>query len=152
MAGLVHRKFIAAIAVVSILVTGLGAGQAAARDRSAEQALAALLGIAVVGAIIADHRKKDRKKREAARRAEKVQPRPLPRRANRKLLPPDCLRSFDVGDRRMRLFLTRCLHRDYGSTEALPLHCERRVQTKRGIRRGYAARCMRRQGYQLARL
>jgi hypothetical protein len=33
----------------------------------------------------------------------------------------------------------------------LPQHCERRVRTDRGFRVGFGARCLRRQGYELAR-
>lgn len=145
-----HRHFIAVVASLSIGLSGFSASAAHAGSRDTERALAAIAGLAVIGAIIASERKKERR-RAKARHQNHVEPRPLPRRINRKLLPQQCLRSFGEGDQRIRLFGARCMDRHYAYVDELPLRCERRVRTDRGIRQGYAVRCLKRQGYQMAR-
>jgi hypothetical protein len=158
-----HRKFIATIAAASILITGFAAAPARANQEDVGRALAALLGVAIVGAAIHENNKK--KKKEQARvykkpkqkvhkpvhQKHKVKPRPLPRRASKHLLPGRCLHSFETRRGTMRIFGQRCLERHYGFTHRLPQHCERRVRTDRGPRYGFGARCLRKQGYKLAR-
>ncbi|TMM52417.1 hypothetical protein [Sulfitobacter sabulilitoris] len=160
-----HRSFIAAIAALSIIITGLSAAPARADSNDdLLRALAAIAGIAVIGTAI----KKRNDRREEARRRDhvgrgyqyqdtyrapppKLEPRPLPRRAQRDLLPGNCLRSFDTRDGRIRMFGARCLQRNYSYTDRLPQRCFREVRTRDGRRRGYEARCLRDRGYQLAR-
>lgn len=159
-----HQKFIGTIAAISIIITGFAAAPARANDQNLNGALAALLGIAVVGAII--HEKKKDKKRSRAQVVHKepqkktydartqtrhIKPRPLPRRLSARLLPGQCLRSYETTRGAMRIFGQRCLEQNYKFTHSLPQHCERRVRTDRGMRFGYAARCLNRQGYELAR-
>jgi hypothetical protein len=157
-----HRKFIATVAAVSILITGFAAAPARAGQDDIGRALAALLGIAIVGAVIHD-KKKDKKKAARAQQQQRhkvhkpvqkkrhVKPRPLPRRASEHLLPGRCLRSFETHRGTARIFGERCLQRHYSFTNRLPQHCERRVRTDRGPRFGFGARCLRKQGYKLAR-
>jgi hypothetical protein len=81
-------------------------------------------------------------------------PRPLPERidrANRKLLPGDCLRSSQTWDGRVRYFGTQCLERSYGFVHRLPQACAVQVRADNRIQSGYEARCLRNQGYKLAR-
>jgi hypothetical protein len=81
-------------------------------------------------------------------------PRPLPERvdrANRKLLPGDCLRSSQTWDGRVRYFGERCLERSYGFTNQLPQECAVQVRAENRLQQGYEARCLRDRGYQLAR-
>ncbi len=55
-----HRKFMATIAAVSIAITGFSTAPAQADPDDVGRALAAVLGIAIVGAVIHD-KKKDKK-------------------------------------------------------------------------------------------
>lgn len=161
-----HKHFIAGVASLSIGLSALAPAPAQAGNRGAETALAAIVGLAVVGAIVASERDKKKRRRaareaeaarhaeaarEAARQQERLQARPLPQRVNRKLLPEQCLRRYGEGDDRIRLLGARCMSRHYAYVDTLPLRCERRVWTERGIREGYSTRCLTRRGYQVAR-
>jgi hypothetical protein len=171
-----HRKFIAFVAGLSIAITGFSAVPAAADQDDTARALAAILGIAIVGAAIHDARK-DKEQvtrhdsyrpaqrrdsyRPAPRRDDRhharpgyghVQPRPLPPRAdNRKLLPQACLQTFQTRRGQVNGFGEQCLSRNYSFTNRLPQDCALRVRTRHGHGRGYEARCLRQYGYKLAR-
>jgi hypothetical protein len=80
-----------------------------------------------------------------------ITPRPLPVRAERHLLPGDCLQSVETRDGRMRYFAQNCLERSYNYASRLPQDCFVRFRTYHGPRQGYEARCLRDAGYQLAR-
>lgn len=163
-----YRKFIATIAAASIAITALGAAPAFAGEKETARALAAILGIAVVGKIIHDNKKKkDRHRHQQHQQVHKpvqthrsnkpprygdkqVHPRPLPKRVNRKLLPGQCLRSFRNYNGKVRMFGRKCLRNNYQYVQSLPRHCLYIFDTPRGDRRGYEARCLRREGYRLA--
>lgn len=175
-----YRKFIATVAAASIALTALGAATPAAADEyRAARIAATILGLAVVGKIIHD-KKKDRERereREVSRRAPDpvyesyrpqvprhdqrrldppryhapVAPRPLPDRVDRRLLPQECLRSFDTREGRVRVFGRRCLEENYRFAHRLPDYCEVSFKTREGRGRGYDARCLRDEGYRLAR-
>ena len=80
-----------------------------------------------------------------------VAPRPLPREVRRKLLPGDCLRSYETWDGRQRVFSDRCLIENYSHARSLPRACKVSFRVRGELRRGYDARCLRDEGYQLAR-
>lgn len=167
-----YRRFIATVAAASIAITAFGAAPARADDKDLAKALAAILGIAVVGKIIHDNRKE---REQAAtrnhpapiytaprrhyeprvhqhRRDPQVQPRPLPRHVrNDKLLPSQCFRSYDTRRGTVRMFGRRCLENNFRHVNRLPQHCKVRVKTYNGKRTGYQARCLRDAGYRLAR-
>ncbi|WP_299683921.1 hypothetical protein [uncultured Tateyamaria sp.] len=144
----IQKHVIATIAAVAIAVTGFSAAPARAGDDEAAAAIAALLGLAVIGAVIADKRKDKKERREVSRPRD---PRPLPPRVSRKLLPQECLRSFHTDHGKRRIFGQRCLRHNYGFVNSLPRQCHREFYTDRGWRQGYSARCLNRHGYQLAR-
>ena len=163
----IHRQFIATIAAVSMAITGFSAVPARAGDDDLAKALAVILGVAIVGSAIKNN-KDDRKSRHEVHRPKpradhvrrdhvkprhkRYEPRPLPRHVSRKLLPQRCL--FNVRNkngRSIQAFGERCLERHYKYSNSLPRECGRRVWTKRGQAYGYAARCMSRRGYELAR-
>lgn len=147
----IQKKFIATIAAAAIAVTGLSTAPARAGDDDAAAAIAAILGLAVIGAVIADKRKDKKERREVIQRPLPKPVKPLPRRVSRKLLPQQCLRSFHTDRGQRRIFGQRCLHRNYGFVNSLPRQCHREFYTDRGWRQGYGARCLNRHGYQLAR-
>ena len=158
MATTTHRKFISAVAALSILITGFGAAQAQAGDRDAERALAAILGLAVIGAIIANDRDDDRREtQKVIRRAPVIDARPLPRdlrhkqQASRRELSARCLREVRTRDGVARYYGARCMSKNYNFVNRLPDRCERRIRTNNGTRYGWSARCLRREGYTLAR-
>lgn len=159
-----YRHFIALIVISAIAITGFSAAPAQAGQKDLNRALAALAGLAVLGVVIHEVRKDDRKesRRSVDRRydrddhlIERVYPgrpvKPLPRRVERKLLPQDCLRSVDAKDGRLHVFGRRCLKRNYAYADRLPEKCERRFRAGGEKRVGYEARCLRREGYALAR-
>ncbi len=84
-------------------------------------------------------------------RYQQPKPRPLPQRADRKLLPQQCLRSFETYRGKVRMFGSRCLQRSYEFVGRLPQQCQFIFNTPKGDRRGYEARCLRDRGYRLAR-
>ena len=65
----------------------------------------------------------------------------------RKVVPSACLRKnrSDHGPR--RYFSRHCLRKNMANFHRVPDHCARNVWTKRGKRIGYAARCMRNNGW-----
>ncbi len=152
-----HRRFIAAITAVSIAITAFAAAPARAGDEEVARALAAIAGIAILGAAIKSSRdkKKARAKQHVYHAPPKVhrhvQPRPLPKRVNRKLLPQRCLRNFRDNYGSFPAFGRKCLRKNYGALNSLPQRCERSVRTDRGYRTVYGARCLSRKGFQLAR-
>lgn len=154
------NRVIGAIAALAICITAIGAGSAQADSRNAAGgALAALLGLAVIGAIIHENKEDERRERrraEAAAQAKKkrnaLEARPLPPRVRRSLnLPKSCVRTFyRTNGNPARILGQRCMDRTYAHVQSLPRACERVVRTDRGLRRGWGARCLRREGYQIA--
>ncbi|MEM8579156.1 MAG: hypothetical protein AAGF60_15010 [Pseudomonadota bacterium] len=145
------RPFITLIVTSALALATLTAPARADNDDAA-RALAAILGLAIVGKIIHDNRKDDR--HVVTRRAPRdtVHPRPLPRRVDRKLLPQQCFRTFyNARGREIRGFGQRCMNRNYDFVRSLPRACATDVQTRRGWGTAYRARCLRDQGYRLAR-
>ena len=85
-----HRQFITTIAAASIAITGFSAAPARAGDQDVGAALAAILGLAIVGAVIKD-KHDNRKARQQVHPPQHVAPvtrhkpqvKPLPSRASR---------------------------------------------------------------------
>ncbi|AEI96181.1 hypothetical protein [Roseobacter litoralis] len=162
------RRFIATVVSAAIAVAVIGNTPARANE-DLTRTLAAIVGIAVVGAVIKnkldDDKKEKRAKRASKNRSEVIHsntwhqdhaiqratPYRAPNRANRWLLPGECLRSFSTDDGRYRVFGKKCLERNYGATRQLPDACKVKFRTNNKKRSGYGARCLRRAGYQLAR-
>ncbi len=172
-----YRKFIATIAASAIALTALGSIPAYAGERDNARLIAAILGLAAVGAIV--HKNKSRDKHEVTRnhpapiykapkhqhpkqvqrqytppRYHQPKPRPLPQRAqkaNRKLLPKQCFRTYDTNRGRVAMFANRCLKRNFQFAHRLPRNCMYIFDTPQGDRRGFDARCLRDRGYRLAR-
>ena len=161
------RKFIAGVVTTALMIAMLGNAPARA-DEDLARALAAAVGVAIVGKIIAERvretgdddfddiatRRYDTSPRDGwvvsprdDRAGRRVEPRPL----DRSLLPGDCLRSFETRDGRYRIFGERCLRENYAYTRRLPRACEVSFRANRTTQTGYDAHCLRRAGYQLAR-
>lgn len=167
----IHRQFIGTIAAIAIAITGFSAVPARANEDQLATALAVILGLAVVGTAI-NKRKDDKKARRKVQthtpqvkpqvqqrhvqpqhgHIQPLQPRPLPRQVNRKLLPQRCLFNLETQNgRSIQAFGERCLNRNYQYTRSLPEQCGRRGWTRNGAGYAYSARCLNKQGYHLAR-
>lgn len=151
------RQFITLIVSAALALTALTAPARADSDDAAK-ALAAILGLAIVGGIIHENRKDKSHPAPVTRKSPRdtvypLQPKPLPKRVHtRKLLPQACFRTFHtVHGRQIRGFGQRCLNRNYQFAHRLPRFCATDVQTRRGWGTAYRARCLRDQGYKLAR-
>ena len=86
------RKFITKVVAAAIIVTAAGSVPAQASDRDLARALALVAGVAIVSTVISDHRHEPKKvtrtrsvapKQGYVRKAQRYQPRQLPRRAYR---------------------------------------------------------------------
>lgn len=175
-----YRRFIATIVAASVALTVLGAVPARADQKDTARAVAAIVGLAIVGKLVHDRKKEKEQERAAAARAREVarqqeaadryhytaplprserghrqgqgpRPRPLPQRVDRKLLPQECFRGFETAYGTHLMFGRRCLENNYRFANRLPQTCAERIRTIHGFRRGYDARCLRRAGYSLAR-
>lgn len=160
-----YRQFITAVVTAAIVITGFGAAPARAGQENVGKVIAALAGLAILGMLVRNAREDDDDKagpRVVDRRfgpddrlREEVrggpEPRPLPRRVTRKLLPHQCLQSIDTRNGRSRVFGQGCLERNYRHADKLPRKCIQKFRTDRGKRTGYDARCLSRDGYALAR-
>lgn len=175
-----YRRFIGTIAAAAIAITAIGAVPAHADNRDALRVLAAIAGIAIVGKIIHDERKKKKARHEPApvrrdpiyrapnyaprhshfpphryipphRHGDYLEPRPLPRHVDRKLLPQQCFRTYDTRHGRVALFEQTCLQRNFRFADRLPRQCQQVFGPRRDLMTGYDARCLRDAGYRLAR-
>lgn len=166
-----HMRFIGAVAAISIALTGLAAAPAKADDDVAK-ILAALAGIAILGAVINDRRHDDqvrhqpqprvkpyaqprhkpRHKPRAHKRDHRYvdpAPRPLPRRF---VLPSRCLRTVPLRNgQRVNAFGQGCLNKHYRFSNSLPRQCARADRGKNRVIYSYGARCLKNAGYKLAR-
>ncbi|TKZ17109.1 hypothetical protein FAP39_15425 [Shimia litoralis] len=147
------RKFIATILVASIAITGISA--VPARALSGEDTAKVLFGLTalfMIGKAIDDH--DDRRQVYTPSTKNQTKPRPLPDRVKRhnraRILPAECLRKHNTWDGRVRMLGRKCLKREYGNLSRLPQHCRVSAQTDRGMRHGYAPRCLRENGYRLS--
>ncbi|WP_300032746.1 hypothetical protein [uncultured Roseobacter sp.] len=155
-----HRKFIATVTAAAICITAAGVAPARANE-DVLRALAAIAGVAIVAKVIND--RNDRKREQTVTRntyqpvqrnlepVYRLEPRPLPRRVQRRLLPGDCLRSIPTRDRTYRIFGKKCMERNYSYTDELPRTCKVKFKGPNRKRKGWDARCLRQEGYQLAR-
>lgn len=178
------RKFISTLCAAAVALTAISSTPAQADNNDdLARALAAVLGVAIIGKIIHDKNDRDdrkvtrrhqpepvyrtHKKKQVTRQEHRLQPRDLPRRVerdrkrrkdhqqtrrvDRKLLPGQCLRSFDTRRGSVVMFGRRCLENNYRFTNRLPQQCAQRIRTRNGKRTGYDARCLRNSGYRLTR-
>lgn len=165
-------RFIGSVVAAALVITIAGNAPARANE-DLTKALLAIAGVAIVGKIISDRLEDQNKAKVESRRvaranttldnpnwqdwdqwvpnARRLEPRPLPASVRRKLLPGDCLRSFDTSGGRQVIFGKKCLQENYAFNDSLPKACAVKFRTHQKKRRGYDAKCLRHKGYQLAR-
>ncbi len=149
-----HRYFIAFVVTATVAITAFSAKPARASDQDLARALAGIAVLAIIGKAIHDHNKDDDRVRQKSfvNRQTLIEPRPLPNRVSRRVLPRQCLRTVETRNGNTRRVLgARCLERNYRFSSQLPRSCARQVETRRGWRWAYGARCLRQNGYQIAR-
>lgn len=156
-------KFIAVVVAVALVITAFGNSRARADD-DLVRLLAAIAGAAIVGTIVTrsatggvDDAAVTRNTRDWDRPAasvpalRRIEPRPLPRSVRQQLLPGDCLRSFNTDEGRIRVFGKKCLKKNFDHADSLPKACAVKFRTFKKMQHGYDARCLRDEGYRLAR-
>ena len=161
------RNITATVAGVSLAI-GLAAPTGLrAEGNDIGRILAGIATVAIIAKIADDRR--DRKRAEAAKTLRTEKPRQntwryieddLPRtdrsvrhhNPRRLALPSKCARRLQSSSHRGTVvYGARCLNRNYANADRLPRACQVRVQTDRGLRTAYPARCLRRDGWQVAR-
>jgi hypothetical protein len=147
----IHHKVIMTIAGLAVIVAGFGMSSRAeaGEDREIERVIATILGIAVLGAILADDEPQPQVSHD--HRPARIKPRPLPPRIAKTILPSHCLRRFETDRGPRRIYTQRCMSRNFDQVTSLPRACERVIRTDRGRRVGWGARCLRESGYQVSR-
>lgn len=148
-----HRYFIAAVVTCTVVITGAFAAPARADSNDLAKALAGIAALAIIGKAISDRKDNNHVTHNYnTHRPQVIQPRPLPNRVSRRSLPAHCIRHVETrhGHTR-RVFGARCLDRNYRFAHQLPRNCARQIETHRGWRWVYGARCLRKNGYQIAR-
>jgi hypothetical protein len=133
------RSLIAAIAALSLALGGVTATPARADNSELGRVLAGIALIAIIGAAINEG---NRPQAEPAPQPPYGYP-PMRYRA----LPTACIESFDTRYGEERLFMRRCLERNYRYAAWLPQECLTSVRTRHGYREGYEPRCLRRAGF-----
>lgn len=148
-----HRYFIAAVVSLTVIITGSFAAPARADGDDLARALAGIAALAIIGKAIHDRNKRDHVTHNYNTYQPRViRPKPLPNRVARKNLPAQCIRHIETRNGNTRRVLgARCLDRNYRFSNQLPRNCARQVETRRGWRWVYGARCLRNNGYQIAR-
>lgn len=134
------RRFVAAVLAASLTITALAAQPARAADQDdLARVLLGVAAIAIIGKAIQDNRKDERRRAAPAR----------PQLA--KTVPPRCLRTIE-GRNGVRRYIDRdCAVRAVPRPDRLPGACLQRYRTFHGRTLGYAARCMRAEGWRLER-
>ncbi|WP_438990282.1 hypothetical protein [Lentibacter sp.] len=154
------RKFIAAITLSALLAASFSAVPARADDRDTARALAGIVALALIGKALSDrkddrhlhqtHRPEPRQpKGKAVHRSGQFEHQPLPPRVRKMTLPRRCLTVVQGRHKTFRYMGERCLQNNYQWSRSLPRACEIRVKGPRGVRTGYQAGCLKRNGYRL---
>lgn len=171
-----HRNFITLILSAALAVTAVGAPARADGDDLAK-ALAGIAALAIIGKAIHDSRDDDDKvthnpppywnqnggypyyhvpqyptykPQPYPARPWPTQPRPLPPQVSRMDLPAQCLRSFEVNRKTVRLLGAPCLKNNYRYSGSLPKACEFSFSNRDGRHTGYEPQCLRQRGYRVA--
>lgn len=150
------KPLIAGLTALSLTFATAAPAQAQGLSREdTGKLLIGLTALAVLGAAIND--KKDEKKPETQVRDRDQWSQQgrgnghgwgnLNRQNDRRELPGECLRSVETRFGTQRMFVQRCLERNYRQVNSLPARCAVRVYSNDGPRQGYDPLCLREAGY-----
>ena len=163
-----HRTFIAVILATALAVTGLTTTSARAGNDDVAKWIAGAVAIGIIGAAIAEEKKRDRRRDQAVTRqqnqshvykqqrqkqvyghgAHKQKQRHV-KQDQRRLLPNSCRVRLRTHQGEHRGFGRRCLLNNYANFNALPHQCAYRPNANRG-RVIYGRDCLRNHGYRTA--
>ena len=160
-----HRTFITIVTIAALSISGLSAAPARAGDKETARWIAGIAAAAVIGAVIHDANKRDKRRRQQQQQVHQYEhnyghgytnqghARPVPHSVKRKLLPGRCLVRGETRRGAVRGFGRHCLNRHYSYTNSLPQQCAVRALNRRGEFRRiiYRKKCLTRHGYQVAR-
>ena len=142
-----RQIFTASLVSLALATAPISATPARAAD--AENVIGILLGLGALYAIGRSIDRDDKERATAVRRSRQEPPR-FQSPDRRRVLPAECLRTFETRNGPVRGFSRHCLKRTMHRVDRLPERCELQIRTDRGPRTIYAPRCLRRQGWQVA--
>lgn len=167
------RKFISAILAAAVGLTAFGATPARAEPADVARALAAIATVAIIAKALDNSGKRQDKvvisrsgppaqarpnhqptRAQPHARAGQhghIKPRPLPQRAQRMVLPAQCLQTLRTRHGTQQVFGRSCLRDSYSHARQLPTRCEATLRGRDRDRRVYDAQCLRNAGYTVAR-
>lgn len=128
------------------LIVSFATGPAQAQNDQIKQLIGAAAALYLFGQVLdqASSQPDQRVTRHGSHRHDRA-------REERRVLPGECVRKTRGRAERVRRFLPRrCLRRHDVKLRRLPERCERSYQRGGRTRQGYALRCLRRDGWQIA--
>ncbi len=145
------RNTIITTVCAALISTALVQPAFAETQKSRDVLLPLLFGAATIYIL---KERNDRKKERARTRTVTVDRdpvRPNPYRFDRKVLPANCFKRVLDWDRKIGFFGLRCLNKNYAHVQTLPSECRTRIHGENGkMRKGFSARCLRRNGFRMS--
>lgn len=155
------KPLIAGLTALSLTFATVAPAQAQGLSREdTSKLIIGLTALAVLGAAINNNNDRDKEPaRQAHDRNDRDRWAPqshgnrghgwgnLNRQNNRWELPGECLRGIETRFGTQRMFVQRCLERNYRHVNSLPARCAVRVYSNDGPRQGYDPLCLREEGY-----
>lgn len=135
------KTLFAGLLALTLGLTSVAPSQARA-EIDGDDALKGLVTLLIIGGVLSQLDNDDDRRRPQP----VVTPRPP-----RKVVPAQCLRTIEGYRHDRRVFMKPCLRRNMDSLNRLPARCELIVDTRRGERRAYGARCLERAGWRTSR-
>ena len=135
------KTLTAGLLAVTLGLTSVAPSPARA-EIDGDDVLKGLVTLLIIGSVVRSlDNDDDRRRPEPV-----VTPRP-----SRKLVPAQCLRTIEGYRHDRRVFMKPCLRRNMQNVNRLPDRCEMLVETRRGMRAAYGARCLERAGWRTTR-
>lgn len=143
--------FLSAATAAALVLSPASYQTAQANDLS--DVLGPLLGLAILGAVINEATDdNDDKVRTQTTSRQSFKPHHKSHRAQRRVLPSQCIRVLETRRADRIVLPERCLNNRGIRNAQLPNRCERRVSTRNGGVTVYGARCLADAGWRLPRL
>ncbi|MFQ1702041.1 hypothetical protein ACJ5NV_15735 [Loktanella agnita] len=154
------KPLIAGVTALSMTIaTALPAHAELTSRENTSRLLLGLAAVAVVGAVIKNNADRDSGATSSTPvrdRAHRGNGRNAPANdwsrlggRDRRVLPANCLRAVETRFGAQRMFVQRCMERNYAHVNNLPGRCAVRVYASNGPRRGFDPFCLRQEGYRI---
>lgn len=139
------RTFVASVLSLSLAFTSVSA-PAQAGEEEIGQLLAGAFALFVIGKAIENASNKKQTKATP----------PPPRKKppvwhGYKPVPASCIRHHETQDGKRRILGRKCLEKRYIHFKHLPKKCERKLWTRKGLRKGFAPKCVKAQGFRISK-